>query len=97
MSVPSHTHISIVKLRKISEAALNEHQHTFVKQRLINAFKCYGYALQQGWMQQCSVKNKDLCKKHETRNAVTAVEDLGKHFEELQRPQTQEFLERWRL
>lgn len=40
VSTPSHTHISTVKLRNVSEAALREHQHTFVKQMLINAFTC---------------------------------------------------------
>lgn len=43
---------------------------------------------------QCSFENKDPCKKHETRNAVTAAEGLEKHFEELQ---GQEYLERWGL
>lgn len=89
MSAPSHTHIRIVKLRNVSGAALWEHQHTFVKLMLIDTFthgKCYGYALQQGRTQQCSSKNKDLCKKYKNRNAVTAVEGQEKHFEELQRP-----------
>lgn len=100
MSGPLHTHINIGKLRNLSEAALSEHQHTFVKSMLIIAFtrgKCYGYVQQQGRTQQCSVKNKDLCKKHETRNAVTAVEGLEKLSEELQRPHAQENLERWGL
>lgn len=89
MSAPSHTLISTVKLRNVSEAALSEHQHTFVKQMLINAFtcgKCYECDLQQGRTQHCSVKTKDLCKRHETGNALTAIEGLGKHFGELQNP-----------